>query len=617
MRFIFTIILLCIASVVQAFDVKLPFSSQQPTFLNVNQAFQLSISAPKDGAIRATWIVADGYYLYQHQFKLKGKDSDTLSFAPFSKGEAKHDAYFGDVIVYRDRFTAEIQYDTSLPEGHLIQASLGYQGCADKGLCYPPQLEPFEFPVPASSENTKQINNVHDNPKSIDLTKKKTQIFTPSSTNSVITLLAENSWLTAAMTLFGLGLLLSMTPCVLPMVPIVSAIVVGNKKEPLKAFYYSALYVISMALTYALIGGLVGFFGLQLNLQAYLQDPIVLIISAILFIVLAFSMFGLFELRMPAFIQPRINANASEKLSNKSLGVCLSAVFATLVVSPCVSAPLAGVLLFISSQGETLYGALMLFIMALGMGVPLLLVGIFGPSILPKSGEWLEDIKVLMGFGLIGVATWLITRWINIEFHLYLWGILLISIGSYFLHSLIIGKLHPVRLIITSVTLLIGSLYFIGGASSQSSLLHPLGSPSSATSSTTINKQEELTFATVTSLQELDLFIQSTAQKAPIMLDFYADWCISCKVIEHEIFYDKSAYSMLKNMTLVRVDVTKNDVGNQKIMQHYKVFGPPSLIFLTPIGDELNQLSLQGEPSLREVIERLSYLEKEFSQYPG
>jgi len=400
------------------------------------------------------------------------------------------------------------------------------------------------------------------------------------------------------------------------MVPIVSAIVVGNKQEPLKAFYYSALYVVSMALTYAFIGGLVGFFGLQLNLQAHLQEPMILLVSAVLFVVLALSMFGLFELKMPAFIQSRINTDSTEKSSNKSVGVCLSAVFATLVVSPCVSAPLAGVLLFISSQGETLYGALMLFIMALGMGVPLLLVGIFGPSILPKSGEWLDDIKILMGFGLIGVAIWLITRWINIEFHLYLWGVLLISTGAYFLHSILIGRHHPLRLIIAIVTLLIGTLYFIGGASSQSSLLHPLGKPTTALSNTLVDEQAELTFATVTSLQELDLFIQSNTQKAPILLDFYADWCISCKVIEHEIFYDKSAYSMLKNMTLVRVDVTANDVRNQKIMQHYKVFGPPALIFLSPAGDTLHQFSLIGEPSLEEVIERLTYLKKEFSQYP-
>ncbi len=612
MRFILAIILLCLTSIVQAFEVKLPFTSQKPAFLDVNQAFQLSISAPQNGIIKATWIVADGYYLYQHQFKLKGKDADKLSFLPFVEGEAKHDEYFGDVIVYRDSFTANIQYDPSLVSGSNIQASIGYQGCADKGLCYPPQLEPFEFQVPQMTEDSIQEKNnnkasARDNSAPLQIPNT----LAPSSTSKISNLLETGSWVTAALTLFGLGLLLSMTPCVLPMVPIVSAIVVGHKKTPLKALYYSILYVLSMALTYATIGGLVGFFGLQLNLQAYLQNPVVLAISAVLFIVLAFAMFGAFELKMPRFIQSRLDTNSIEASSNRSLGVCLTAVFSTLVVSPCVSAPLAGVLLYISSQGETLYGALMLFVMALGMGVPLILVGIFGPSVLPKSGEWLDDIKALMGFGLIAVAIWLITRWIELEFHLYLWGALLISVGAYFLNSIFIGKHHPIRLITSIITILIGILYFIGGAMSQHSLLQPLGSPASNNS---INNQTELTFATVTSLDELELFIDSNTKNAPIMLDFYADWCISCKIMEHEIFYDKSAYSLLKNMTLVRVDVTNNDVGNQKIMQHYKVFGPPALIFLTPKGEELNQLSLIGEPSLEEVTERLTYLEKAFSQ---
>ena len=435
--------------------------------------------------------------------------------------------------------------------------------------------------------------------------------FTPSATSNIISLLKNDSWLTAALTLFGLGLLLSMTPCVLPMIPIVSAIVVGHKKTPLIAFYYSALYVFSMALTYALIGGLVGFFGLKLNIQAYLQDPVILGLSAILFIALALSMFGVYELKLPNFIQSKLQVKTRDKPSNKSVGVVLSAVFATLVVSPCVSAPLAGVLLFISTQGETVYGAFMLFVMALGMGVPLLLVGIFGPSILPKSGDWLHDIKTMMGFGLIAVAIWLITRWITSDFHLYLWGIWLMAIAAYFLNSILLGKHHPLRLLTVMISLLMGILYIVGGATGSSNLLNPLQEHPSTKST---SDHDTLKFAQVTSLDELDLFIRSNGNNNIIMLDFYADWCISCKVIEQEIFYDKDVFPMLEELTLVRVDVTKNDLGNQTIMDKFKVFGPPALIFLTASGEELPEFSLIGEPSLKEVIERLSVLRNGFSQ---
>ncbi|MCZ2722881.1 protein-disulfide reductase DsbD [Marinomonas sp. 15G1-11] len=618
MRFIIAAFLLCITTLVHAIDLKLPFSSNQNTFLNVNQAFQLSVSAPENGKIKATWIVADGYYLYQHQFKLKGKDSDKLTFSPFPIGEDKYDVYFGDVVVYRDRLIAEINYDKNLPEGTLIHATLGYQGCADKGLCYPPQLEPFEFVVPLSTKSehslsaldASQIKAQKQNSFPQDTTIK----FAPSETSIVINVLENHSWITAAVTLFGLGLLLSLTPCVLPMIPIVSAIVVGHKKTPLIAFYYSTLYVISMALTYALIGGLVGFFGLQLNIQAYLQNPVILLSSAALFILLAFAMFGVYELRLPTFIQAKLQPSNPDTQSNKSLGVALSAVFATLVVSPCVSAPLAGVLLFISTQGETAYGALMLFIMALGMGVPLLLVGMFGPSILPRSGEWLDDIKVLMGFGLIAVSIWLVTRWISLDYHLYLWGLLSLSIASYFLNAIAQGKKHPLRFLLTTLSLLIGILYFLGGANNKSDLVHPLKGITSATKANVSTIQKELPFATITSLDELTLFIQSNKSNNIIMLDFYADWCISCKVIEHEIFYNEAVHPMLRQLNLVRVDVTKNDAGNQNIMQRFNVFGPPALIFLTSEGKELTQFSLIGEPSLKEVIERLSFITKEFSQ---
>jgi thiol:disulfide interchange protein DsbD len=281
--------------------------------------------------------------------------------------------------------------------------------------------------------------------------------------------------------------------------------------------------------------------------------------------------------------------------------IFIAGVLSTLIVSPCVSAPLAGALLYISSQGDAWYGAMMLFVMALGMGVPLLLVGLFGPKILPKSGEWLQDIKVLMGFGLLAMAIWLITRWLPISSHLYLWSVLALAVSSYFLHRAYKVASHPIRWFCALAFFLIGSVEFIGGAIGSSSPLQPLKRLSSP--STTL--EEQVIFdATITNLDELNAIIANQDSR-PIMLDLYADWCISCKILE-DMFASSDVLPLLNKVQLIRVDVTENSVKNQALMQKFNLFGPPSLIFLDNKGEERKTLTLMGEPSKSTLIDRLN-----------
>lgn len=602
MRLFVFLLLLTFHSVTQAFTFGATSTFSKPAFLPVDQAFQLSVSEPKDGKLLANWQINDGYYLYQEQFNLSGQNADKLHFSPFPSGEAKHDAYYGDVIVYRDQFTLPIYYDITLPAGTQVNAVLLYQGCADKGLCYAPQNMPIHFTVPEiSAEYAILSNDKSTNSKTVN-NKTTTTQSALSDAQSINQLLSSNNTWATLLAVFVLGLLLSFTPCVLPMVPIVSAIVVGARDSKLGAFYYSLIYVVAMALTYAVIGGLVGTFGLQFNIQAQLQNPILLIVSAILFALLALAMFGVYEIRLPSKWQQHLQMSGQTTSSvwKSTASIFLAGVLATLIVSPCVSAPLAGALLYISSQGDAWYGAIMLFVMALGMGIPLLLVGLFGPKVLPKSGEWLHDIKVLMGFGLFAMAIWLMTRWLPTYSHLYLWALLALGMSGYFIHRASHVASHPVRWFLALVLFLVGCIEFLGGATGSHSPLQPL---KKLTTNSIESKEVTLFNATITSLEELNSIVANQDTR-PIVLDLYADWCISCRVLE-DMFASPDILPRLDNIQLVRIDVTANSADNQALMKKFNLYGPPSLVFLDHQGNERKALTIMGEPSKLSLIEHL------------
>ncbi|RNF52027.1 protein-disulfide reductase DsbD [Marinomonas hwangdonensis] len=599
-------------------------SLTKPTFLDVEQAFQLLVTPNDDGTLVAHWKIHQGYYLYRDQFKLEqftytpsvdlshltGTDQvNGLSFASFALGEIIQDPYFGTVTVYRDELSLSIQHDPRLPPGTQINAVLTYQGCADKGLCYAPVNHPIQYTVPNpplnQDVNASQLGEV---PSEKNESASQQPQISPSQTESVNQLLNQSfSWTTLA-TLFGIGLLLSFTPCVLPMIPIVSAIVVGTQNSRMGAFYYSLVYVLGMALTYAAIGGLVGLFGVQLNLQASLQNPIIILLSAGIFVALAIAMFGVYELKLPGSWQQKLQVASSTKhpSSKTSISVFIAGVLSTLIVSPCVSAPLAGALLFISSQNSALQGALILFVMAMGMSVPLLLVGLFGPKILPKNGEWLHDIKVMMGFALLAMSIWLITRWLPFSSHLLLWGGLALSISGYFIHRGIKEHSHPIRWFMALVFMTLGIIEFLGGAMGEVDPLQPLRKLNMSSQESknlgTMNSQP-IFHATITSLDELNALIHRQDPR-PIVLDLYADWCISCISVNRMLASPDIALQ-LNQTRLIKVDVTQNSAKNKALMRQFNLIGPPSLVFLNAQGDEYPGMTLMGTPTQSLISARL------------
>ncbi|GAB3484702.1 protein-disulfide reductase DsbD [Marinomonas epiphytica] len=602
--FALIIILSSFISQVQAFTFGSSFD-QQPDFLRVDQAFQLSMSAPERGQIQANFHIADGYYLYKRQFLLSGEGAKHLYFAPFPDGESHTDAYFGDVTIFRNELSLPIYYDINLAAGTHIEATLMFQGCADRGLCYPPEPAVISFQVPALDSATQallqnQSHSLADNSN----TNQTAQIeIAPSQANLVFDTLTNSSLWVGLASVFGLGLLLSLTPCVLPMVPIVSAIVVGAKASKLRALFYTLLYILGMALTYAGIGFLVAAFGASFNLQAQLQNPIVLGTSAVMFVILALFMFGVFTLNMPSFLQPNVSYEQNEKSWWKSgFGSFVAGIFSTLVVSPCVSAPLAGILLFVSTQNEPFYGALMLFILALGMSIPLLLVGLFGPRILPKNGEWLNDIKQLMGFGLLAVSAWLVSSWLPIFYGNLIWALLALLVSSYFFHRIFSSQSHPVRWFIALTGLLFAILQTQSSWPQSGS-----GQPQQVGSVNQETETNGLFEAKINSLGELNQLIAQD-NSAPIMLDFYADWCISCKILEKEVFSQQDVSQALQQVRLIKVDVTANSQANRDFLTKFNIYGPPSIIFLDNEGQELPDLSLIGEPTKEQIMSRLTYL---------
>lgn len=587
MRSLVALLTLTISTLSFAFGLSSPFQSE-PEFLPVEQAFNASVSQDENGQVWVSWDIEEGYYLYQHQLSISS-DQTALEFVNLPEGELKQDPYFGDVKVYHDHLRVPVTAG-SLKTTQVIDFTLQYQGCAEKGLCYPPQR------LPMSTQFTPQ--------NELTIAPQTTPAVSASSAQNVSNAIAQSNLMDALLLMFGLGLLLSLTPCVLPMVPIVSAIVVGSKAKGWSGFYLSAVYVLGMALTYAIIGALAAWFGAQLNLQAALQNPIILGLSAALFGVLALAMFGVFELRLPSRWQAKLDSSAhtSQSARSRTLGVFFAGIVATLVVSPCVSAPLAGVVLYISTSSDPAYGAATLFVMGLGMGVPLLLVGALGSKALPKNGPWLEDIKTVMGFGLLALSLWLAARWLTGAYELLLWGAWLIALGGYFLHRCVNGLSHPIRWFVAAMALILGAIELIGGVAGGQQPLSPL-SPFTGTHSTSVTQKTVPYYATITSLEALNSVLEQTQK--PVVLDLYADWCISCKVTEEEVFKHPEILPLLGDVAFVQVDVTDNSPQNQALLDHFGLFGPPAMLFFDDQHQLIETYSLVGEPTHNEVLERL------------
>ena len=573
----------------------------QPKFLPVDEAFRFSSEKLDGNRIKIIWDIPKGYYLYRHAFTFNIKDSEysllmdpTVSVEPMAGGKKKYDEWFGDVEVYYQQASAELAISDGSDS---TQVEVGYQGCADKGLCYPPQKRVI-------SAGFGDISN----PESRDSLDRLI-----SSEIGYAQLLLERNLFIAFILFFVGGLGLAFTPCVLPMVPILSTIIVGQADSisRKKSLLLSMSYVIGMASAYALIGGLVGFYGASLNLQGVLQSIPVLAVFSFLFLLLALSMFGLYDIRMPALIDNFIRTASTGLKKGQLAGVFLMGSASSLIVSPCITAPLAGALLYISTSGDAILGGAALFSLGLGMGVPLLVVGLGGGHFLPQSGRWMNEVKFIFGFSLLAVSIWLVERILPNVLGFLLWAILLLSLCFYLFYLVKKYNILPPLMsgtIMVGLTLYVSLFFSVNGYSGMSLIDTPKGQGQSSSSEGGI-EGNHLSWIGVDDFGELSSVLDiAKKQEQLVALDFYADWCVSCKIIERDVFTDTAVSSKLAAFTLVRADVTSNDAGHKDLMDRFKIFGPPTILFFGPNGAELRRFRVMSEidaPDLEARLDRI------------
>ena len=547
-------------------------------FLPVRDAFRLNLIDSTPETIKLRFVPTEGYYLYRHKFAFSTEPADIALATPqLPPGEQKHDEYFGDVEVYHGILDVDIPRPTDDQRPFTLVVT--YQGCADKGLCYPPETERL---------------NIGGTPVSTAVAEAAAP--------------AAKSWGWRELALFFLaGLGLTFTPCVLPMLPILSGVVLRGQVGGLRGFSLSLAYVLPMAACFALLGALMGMFGAQLNLQARLQSVWVLAPFALFFAIFALAMFGVFELKLPQAISNRLDRVANRTQGGSLWGAAVLGVVSSLLVSPCVSAPLAGALLYISASGDALGGGLKLFALGLGMGAPLLLVATGGAAWLPKSGPWLVSVKNAIGVLLLGLAIALLSRVLPGPVTLLLIGLLAAGV-SLFLGTLEFGYKAPRQRLaqLLGLFLLVYALAcWYGALSGQSDPFRPLGHWQPAASAAGPS-QSSSEWQTVSTAEELDkVLAQASAAGQPLLLDWYADWCISCKVIEHEVLNNPQVLDRLKGYRLVRFDMTASNAGQRALLDRYQLFGPPALMFFGKNGSEKSDLRVIGEINAADFAERV------------
>ena len=546
-------------------------------FLPVSEAFKLNLIESKPTNIKLRFVPTDGYYLYQHRFAFKTDPADiALGPVQLPPGEPKHDEYFGDVQVYHGIVDVDVPRPADAQRAFTLVVT--YQGCADKGLCYPPET------VRLTIEGTPAA--------SVDASSA------PAS-----------AWSWRELAIFFLaGLGLTFTPCVLPMLPILSGVVLRGQVGGWRGFSLSLAYVLPMAACFALLGALMGLFGAQLNLQARLQSAWVLVPFALFFAVFALAMFGVFELKLPRAISNRLDRVANNTQGGSLWGAAVLGVVSSLLVSPCVSAPLAGALLYISASGDALGGGLKLLVLGLGMGTPLVLVATGGAAWLPKSGPWLVTVKNTIGVLLLGLAVGLLSRVLPGPATLLLIGFLAAGV-SLFLGTLEFAFKSPRQRLaqLLGLFLLVYALFcWYGALSGQGDPLKPLASPAPVTlgerAGTTTRQWQ-----TVNTPAQLDAALaEAKAAGQPVLLDWYADWCISCKVIEHEVLNNPRVLDLLSGYRLVRFDITASNPEQRALLDRYQLFGPPALMFFGKNGSEISDQRVIGEINAADFAERVA-----------
>jgi len=574
--------------------------STQPDFLAPDEAFGLDVIARDAHTLQANFSVTPSYYLYRDKITFSSKDSAIrVTAVNLPKGEIKHDPNFGDTEVFHQSFQALVTLDRSNDVVNDVTLNAVYQGCSEEGLCYPPITKVLHVNLPSAA--TGQLAP----PMLTEAAPPPSQA--PMSEGSQIARLFKggNFWLIVSF-FFGAGLLLALTPCVFPMIPILSGIIVGrgHKITHMHAFILSLAYVLGMAVTYAAAGVAAGYSGNLISNA--LQTPWVLGSFAALFVLLSLSMFGLYELQLPTALQSKLSETSNRLHGGHLGGVFVMGALSAIIMGPCVAAPLAGALLYIGQTHDAVLGGVALFVMALGMGAPLLLIGTSAGVLLPKAGAWMESVKQFFGVMLLALAIWIIQPLLPISVQMLLWAALLIFSAIYLkaLDALPHNSSgwHKLLKGIGLFALLLGVAYLIGGLSGARDILRPLGSIGRAEAETSTTLQ----FYRVKDIADLDQRIaQAQGRGQLVMLDFYADWCISCKEMERFTFSDDSVRAKLKTVLLLQADVTANSEADQALLKRYGLFGPPGILFFGKQGPELVDFRVTGYQNASQFLKTL------------
>ncbi len=573
--------------------------------LDVEEAYILNAEVADATHLRLNWQIAEGTYLYHDKIELSVPDMSSVAIGGYQLPDAeikedsvKPDGTIGDVAVYHDAIDLTVPLQRTSGDPQDLELTVKYQGCAEIGICYPPVTKQFKLPLPGIGDaaagelaaNVQEIQATAPAPLSEEPVSELDRITGTLQGGSILVVVG-------VFFLFGLGL--AFTPCVFPMIPILSGIIAGQGSSitTRKAFVLSLVYVLAMALTYTVAGVLAGLFGN--NLQAYFQDPWILSTFALVFVLLALSMFGFYELQLPSSLQSKLTEVSNRQQGGTLAGVAVMGFLSALIVGPCVAPPLAGALVYIGQTGDAALGGMALFALSMGMGAPLIAIGASAGKLLPRAGPWMDAVKGVFGVALLGVAIFLLERIIPPDVALLLWGILFIVSAIY------MGALRHLEIEASGwqklwkglgvVFLVYGALMLVGAAAGGKDTLQPLRGVAFAGGSSG-TAHNELVFTRIKSVEDLQREVAAaSAQGQPVMLDFYADWCISCKEMEKYTFSDPGVIATLANARLLQADVTANDELDQALLQgHFGLPGPPAIFFYGPDGQERKAYRVVG-----------------------
>lgn len=562
-----------------------------PKFLEPEEAFKPSVKVDSQSAIIATVELGKDIYIYKDKTEFKILSPDGIKIKKILYPATKmHDE---DVVFEgTPKFKIILENLKALQGVQDVELKFSFQGCSARGICY----EPIENVYKLKIDTSKISSSIQkeQTPKNANASAEVSEVDTIAST------LKEGNFFLVVATFFGFGLLLALTPCVFPMIPIISGLIISQGKgmTTKKAFFLSVVYVLAMAFAYTIAGVLAGLFGS--NLQAALQDPYVVVAFSAIFVALALSMFGYYELKLPSSLVTKVSSIGQDK--GGVIGVAIMGFLSALIVGPCVAAPLAGALVYIGQSGDALLGAVALFAMSIGMGVPLIIVGTGAGKFMPRPGEWMILVNGIFGIMMLGVAIWMLDKIVAPEVTMFLSAVLLLATGLFL--GVFDNKGHVLKRTFAWIFFIYALALFIGMLSGSTSFTTPLKGLHVNFQTTQNTTTKELAFKVVKNLDQLDLLLEANKGKK-IMIDFSAKWCTSCKELEEITFKDPNVQKLLSKFVLIRADVTQNSDAQKEMSKKYGVFGPPVMLFIDQDGKLLRSKTIVGFVEPREFIRRV------------